>query len=830
MSASLLPGFAAATAPLLCCFAAPSLDEGARAQAALDRVAAAFDGRLGLYAKDLTTGEELSLRADEVFPQASSIKIPILVELHRQAKEGKLDLDDLRVIHDDEQIGGSGILGRLRSESSRFSLRDLATLMILESDNTATNVLLDRVGLESVNRTLEGWGFGKTRVRRRMMDAAAQARGEENVSTPREAARLLEGLFRDEFLPRSTSLDVLATLKRKKPGPIAAALPPGTVVANKTGSIPGVACDVGIVYRPRHPFALAVMTAGSASGRGEAAITEVARIVWDHLGAAAPETAFSGLGVRVPADLAVDGGESAEEGLAADLWIRGGTIVDGTGAPAASGDLAIRAGRIVAVGKVPANVRAARTIDATGCVVAPGFLDVLDHSGGDLPRDGQAESKVRMGCTTAITGEGGTPCPIDEMEEYFARLESTGIAINYGTFVGSGQVRRLVLGKANRAPSAAELAQMQGFVERAMRAGAFGLTSALIYPPASYATTEELVALASAAARHGGIYASHIRGEGDEVLDAVDEAVAIGERAGLPVEIFHLKCSGKANWKRMPEVIARIEAARGRGLDVTADQYPYTASSTSLTATVPDWAHEGGEEAFLRRLRDPETRAKVKAQMDAGASGDHSFTRALDTWEQVRISSLATAANRRFLGKTVAEAAAVLGKDPRDAVIDLLVEENLDVGALYFKMSEEDVRTAMAVPWIHVGSDAGAGPESPSGTGHPRRSGTFSRILARYVRDEKVLPLEEAIAKMTSRPARKLGIRDRGILARGLAADVAVFDLGKLEDRATFESPRLSPRGFRAVIVNGEVVVEDDRHTGALPGRALRGPGWDGAR
>ncbi|MGH7152123.1 MAG: serine hydrolase, partial [Planctomycetota bacterium] len=538
--------------------AAPA--HGPDAQGAIERVAAAFDGRLGLYAKDLTTGEELSLRAEEVFPQASSIKIPILVEVHRQAKEGKLDLADLRVIHGDEQVGGSGVLGRLGSESSRFSLRDLATLMILESDNTATNVLLDRVGLESVNRALEGWGFEKTRVRRRMMDAAAQARGEENVSTPREAARLLEGLFRDELLPRSTSLDVLAALKRKKPGPIAAALPAGTVVADKTGSLPGVACDVGIVYRPRRPFALAVMTAGSASGRGEAAITEVARIVWDHFGGAAPESAFSGLGVRVAADLAAGGRESPEEGLAADLWIRGGTIVDGTGAPAAPGDLAIRGGRIVAVGKVPGNMRAARTIDATGCIVAPGFLDVLDHSGGDLPRDGRAESKVRMGCTTAITGEGGTPCPIDEVEEYFARLESAGIAINYGTFVGSGQVRRLVLGKANRAPTAAELAQMQGFVERAMRAGAFGLTSALIYPPASYATTEELVSLASIAARHGGIYASHIRGEGDEVLDAVDEAVAIGERAGLPVEIFHLKCSGKANWGRMPQVLARIEA------------------------------------------------------------------------------------------------------------------------------------------------------------------------------------------------------------------------------------------------------------------------------
>jgi N-acyl-D-aspartate/D-glutamate deacylase/beta-lactamase class A len=792
-------------------------------------VAAGYDGRLGLYAKELTRGEEFALRADETFPQASSIKIPILVEVHRQAKEGTLDLDELRSIHGDEGVGGSGVIGALASESSRFSLRDLATLMILESDNTATNVLLDRVGMERVNRTLEEWGFEKTRVRRRMMDAAAQARGEENLSTPREAARLLEGIFRDERLGRATCLDLLAVLKKPKEGPIARGVPPGTAVANKTGGIPGVACDVGIVYLPRRPFVLAVMTAGSPAGGGDEAITAVARILADHFGARGSSPVLSAHGVAVREELRPDAAaEAPRDGLACDLLLRGGTIVDGTGAAPSTGDLAIRGDRIVAVGKIPGEARAARTIDATGCIVAPGFVDFLDHSGGDLPRDGRAESKVRMGCTTAITGEGGTPCPLLDLPNYLARLESTGTSINYGTFVGSGQVRRLVLGRTDRPPSPTELAQMKGFVEIGMKAGAFGLTSALIYPPASYATTDELVALASVAARRGGIYASHVRGEGDEVLDAVGEAIAIGERAGLPVEIFHLKCSGRANWGRMGEVLARIEEARGRGLDVSADQYPYTASSTSLTATIPDWVHEGGDEAFLGRLRDPATREKVKAQMNAGASGDASFNRALDSWDHVRIASVRTASNRKWQGKTVEAMAKGLGKDPRDAVIDLLVEENLGVGALYFKMSEEDVRTAMRAPWVHVGSDAGAFPESEGGTGHPRGGGTFTRILAHFVRDERVLSLEEAIAKMTSRPARKLGLSGRGVLVRGAYADIAVFDLSKLEDRATFENPRRLPRGFRAVIVNGEVVVEEDRHTGALPGRVLRGPGWSG--
>jgi len=806
-------------------FGAGDGDARTRTQAALEKTALGFEGRMGIFAKDLATGETFAVRADEVFPQASTIKIPILIEVFRQAAEGRFSLDDLRTIRGDEKVGGSGVLRQLGTNASAFALRDLATLMIVESDNVATNVLIDLVGMEGVNRTLEGWGLEKTRVRRKMMDLAASARGAENVSTPREMARLLEGLERDEWLGRETGLDVLQILRKPKGGAIRGAVPESIVVANKPGGISGVACDAGIVYLARRPFVLAVMTAGARAGGGDEAIAAATRIVAQHFTARAAEPVLSATGVLVEPALVPRAGEA---GPIYDVLVRNGTIVDGLGNPPFPGDVAIRGDRIVAVGNVPAGAKARRTIDATGLFVAPGFVDVLDHSGGALRRDGRAESKVRMGVTTAITGEGGTPAPIESLDEYFANVESTGIAINLGTFVGAGQVRRLVLGEVNRAPSPEELSQMCGFVEMAMRKGALGLTSALIYTPASFSTTEELIALATVASRYGGIYASHIRNEGDGLLEAIDEAIAIGETSGAPVEIFHLKCSGRANWGRMPEALARIEAARLRGLDVTADQYPYTASSTSLTATVPDWVHEGGDDAFLARLRDPVQRAKVREAMTPAFAGDAPSRRMLDTWDAVRIASVASAKNRPLQGQTVEAIAKEREVDPRDAVIDLLLEENLRVGALYFKMSEEDVRTALRVPWLHVGSDGGASTEADTSRSHPRRFGTFTRILGHYVRDEKVLPLEEAVAKMTSRPARKFRLRDRGRLEPGAYADVVVFDLENLEDRATFEEPNRYPKGMRNVFVNGECVLDGEAHTGALPGRVLRGPGWEG--
>jgi N-acyl-D-amino-acid deacylase len=526
-----------------------------------------------------------------------------------------------------------------------------------------------------------------------------------------------------------------------------------------------------------------------------------------------------------------------------DVVIRNGRVLDGAGNPWIAADVGIRDGRFVRIGRVEG--RGAREIDATGRYVAPGFIDIMDQSGAALLLNGLAENKLRMGVTSAIGGEGGTPslgiltggdearrgASTDEIPEYFATLERQGISINFGTFYSQAQARRAVIGLDRRDPTSAELDAMRGHMERAMRAGVLGMTTALIYPPSSYAGTDEIAEVARVAARYGGIYASHIRGEGAELLEAVGEAIAIGERAGIPVEIFHLKAAHEPGWGTlMAAAVRAIDAARARGVEVAADVYPYTAGGTGLEATIPSWAHEGGTEALFARLRDPATRTRLKQELSTGSPGWWNIVEASGGWHNVVLANAQNDANARFHGSNLAEIASALGKDPADAAWDLVLEGGgRRVMAIYHMMTETDVELAMRQVWTSIGSDAGAAVDAGAadllGLPHPRSYGTFPRILARYVRERGTLTLEDAIRKMTSWPATRMRLEGRGLIKEGLWADVVVFDFDRVQDLATYEAPTRYPEGIDYVIVNGVVVIEGDRHTGARPGRVLYGSG-----
>ena len=514
-----------------------------------------------------------------------------------------------------------------------------------------------------------------------------------------------------------------------------------------------------------------------------------------------------------------------------DLIIRNGRVLDGAGNPWIAADVAIRDGRVARVGVVSGPAR--QEIDAAGMYVSPGFIDMMDQSGSVLPRNGRAENKLRMGVTTAIGGEGGTPVPVDSIADYFHRLEDQGISLNFGTYFSQTQTRRAVLGNADRAPTSEELERMRAVMGQAMRQGVLGMTTALIYPPSSFATTDELVAVGEVAASFGGIYASHIRGEGRELVEAVEEAIEVGERAGMPVEIFHLKAAYEPGWGTLiREAAARIEAARARGVDVAADQYPYTAGGTGLEATVPSWVFDGGMDSVRARIARPEVRERLKEELETGYPGWWNIVEASGGWDGIVLVNARNADNERFEGMNLEEIAEATGKEPADAAWDLVGEGEGRVMAIYHMMSEEDVQWAMQQPWVSIGSDAGAaleaGAEDVLGLPHPRSYGTFPRILARYVRDLGILSLPEAVRKMTSWPATRMRLQDRGLLREGAWADVVVFDLEALEDRATWDEPVLFPKGIEWVLVNGEVVVEGGVHTGARPGHVLYGPGRGG--
>jgi N-acyl-D-amino-acid deacylase len=511
-----------------------------------------------------------------------------------------------------------------------------------------------------------------------------------------------------------------------------------------------------------------------------------------------------------------------------DVVIRGGRVLDGAGNPWILADVAIRDGRFAKIGNV--RERGRLEIDASGKYVSPGWIDMMDQSGSVLRRNGLAENKLLMGVTTAIGGEGGTPVPASAIPQYLQQLEEQGISINFGTYFSQTQARFAVLGSASRAPNADELQRMRTIVDSAMRAGAMGMTTALIYPPSSYTTTDELVEVAKAAAAYGGIYASHIRGEGKEVVQSVREAIEIGERARMPVEIFHLKVAHQPSWGLLMDSVRMVvDAARARGVDVAADMYVYTAGGTGLEATIPSWAAEGGGDSLRARLRDPATRERLKREQLTGSPGWWNIIEAAGGWDRVVLANARNPENAKYVGKSLAQIAREMGKEPPDAAFDLVLQGSGRVMAIYHMMSEKDIETALRFPWISIGSDAGAVAQVSGGDDlglpHPRAFGNAVRVIAEYVKKRNVITLEEAVRKMTSWPATRMRLAGRGVIREGNWADVTIFDLATLQDRATYERPTEYPTGIDWVLVNGVVTIERGRHTGARAGKVLYGPG-----
>ena len=540
--------------------------------------------------------------------------------------------------------------------------------------------------------------------------------------------------------------------------------------------------------------------------------------------------------------------------MAYDLVIENGRIVDGTGAAWFLGDVAVRGDRIVRVAPrgvlrgAPARTR----LDAAGMVVAPGFIDIQGQSEAQLTfGDGRVPSKVTQGVTTEILGEGGTPAPLSaamleqdvrdapERREQIARfagargfgawLDAMGArrnSVNVGSFVGASTVREYAMGMAMGRATGAALDTMRAVLARAMEDGAFGMASALIYPPGNFASTEELIEVARAMAPYGGLYITHMRSEADQLLESIDEAIRIGRAAGVPVEIYHLKAAGERNWSKAAQAVAKIDSARAQGLDVQADMYPYTAGATGLTSCLPPWAAADGK--LFDNLADTTARARIRAEVLKPTSAWENLCE-LATPAGVLISALRRPENRQWSGRRLAEIAAGMGKEPVDAAMDLILSERNRVGTTYFLMSEDNVRMQLRQPWMKIGTDAGgADPDSARGLVHPRSYGTYSRILGRYVRDERVLGLEDAVRKMSSAVATRLGIPDRGLVREGFLADLVVFDPSTVADRATFEQPHQFSAGIRDVLVNGTFVVRDGKHTGATPGRVVRGAAFRG--
>ena len=541
----------------------------------------------------------------------------------------------------------------------------------------------------------------------------------------------------------------------------------------------------------------------------------------------------------------------AEQEPPFDVVIRGGTVYDGSGAPPIEADVGIRGDRIAAIGDL-SDAAAPTEVDASGLAVAPGFINMLSWSTQSLLHDGRSQSEILQGVTLQVMGEGWSMGPVNErvaqnmednrepgldweiewttLGEYLEHLERRGISTNVASFVGATTLRIHAMGAEDRVPTAEELESMRGLVRQAMEEGALGVGSSLIYAPAFYAETDELIALVEAAAEFGGGYISHMRSEGARLIEAVDELIEIARAAGTWAEIYHLKAAGKSNFDKLDEVIAKVEAARAEGLQITADIYTYPAAATGLYATMPPWVQEGGLDAWIERISDPKIRARVAEEM-------HTPT---DEWENyfvetgpenILLVGFKNPELRSLTGRTLAEVAAERGTSPAETAMDLVIEDHSRVDAVYFVMTEDNVRRKVTLPWVSFGSDeASQAPEGPflDKMPHPRAYGTFARLLGRYVRDEGLLPLEEAIRRLTSFPAETLKIRGRGRLESGYYADVVVFDPASIQDHATFAEPHQYATGVAHVLVNGEPVIRDSEHTGVTPGRVVRGPGWTG--
>jgi N-acyl-D-amino-acid deacylase len=527
-----------------------------------------------------------------------------------------------------------------------------------------------------------------------------------------------------------------------------------------------------------------------------------------------------------------------------DLIVRGGQVVDGSNQPPVRADVGIIGDRITRIGDLSKET-AGRVIDAGGMVVAPGFIDVQGQSGTTLLADGNGESHLRQGITTEIIGEGGSPAfwtpGSDEGESlapfgvafdwkdfngYFETLRRRGTTVNVGTFVPATMVRRAIIGMDNRPPSAGELSRMEAMVDQAMRDGAFGLSSALIYVPGTFAKTDELVALAKVAAKYQGIYITHIRGESFNLFNAIDEAIGIGREAGLPVVIYHLKVGAKANWGRMNEAIAAIEKANAGGVRVSATMYPYTAGGTGLAATLPLWVQEGGRDKMLERLKDPATRAKARQEIETKLDGWENLLMAA-TFDGIQVASVPRDFDQTIIGKRISEIAAERKVDPWEVYFGLLVDSGGRIGALYHMMSEEDVKTGLRAGFVTIGTDSSALRSEgvlAQGAPHPRSYGTFPRVLGKYARDEKIFPVSSAVHRMTGLAAQQMGIRDRGLLRERYLADLVVFNPDTIKDNATYERPHQYPTGIEYVVVNGVTVLDPKGLTGARPGRPLFGP------
>ena len=551
--------------------------------------------------------------------------------------------------------------------------------------------------------------------------------------------------------------------------------------------------------------------------------------------------------------IAAPGRLPAQTSPAYDIVIINGHIIDGTGSPWYSADIGIRDGKIVAITNLSAAARK-RTIDAAGKVVAPGFIDMLGQSEMTILVDPRLPSKIFQGITSEITGEGSSIAPLNDaiiqsdrsgydhykitpdwrtFRQYFTRLEKQGMGINLASYVGATQVRRMVLGDDDKQPTPEQLDQMRTLVREAMKDGAVGVSTSLEYAPAPYAKTDELIALATEAGKYGGIYATHMRNESDSVLDAIDEALRIGREAHVPVEIWHIKVAGKNNWGRMPEVVAKINAARASGADVTANTYAYTAWFNDFSAFIPPWAHDGGTAKLVERLKDPATRERIRKDMLT-----HSRDSAKEDWDNewqeipgpdaIMIGAVQNLQLLPLEGKRLSEIAQLWNKDPMDALFDFLIADP-STGVAVFGMSQPDVTLALIQPWVSIDNDSeGTSPDGILGQAHPhpRAYGTFPRILSKYVRDEKVLTLEDAIRKFSALPAQRLRLTDRGVLKAGMWADVVIFDPAIVHDRATFDNPNQLSEGMECVLVNGVPVIDQGKMTGKLPGKVLRGAGY----